>query len=129
MYVLMLWFSYCRFPSTGWSHQTKNYTFLPFLQDGRCHEPVSILRQIFSGVILLSTARMVSTSESTTDISAIYGPFQPCQRFDATPRHRNDISYRELFGAVLSDLRSPGSVGRPAGDVFARACVGDRRRH
>ena len=28
--------------------------------------------------------------------------------------------YRESFGDVLSDLRSPGSVCRPAGVVFVR---------
>ena len=35
------------------------------------------------------------------------------------------VFYRDFFGGVLSDLRSPGSVGRSAGAVFVRACVGD----
>ena len=37
------------------------------------------------------------------------------------------ICYRELSGDVLSDLPSPGSVGRPARGVFARTCAGDRK--
>ena len=36
-------------------------------------------------------SRVASASESTTGITAIYGAFQPSQRFDPTPRHRNDI--------------------------------------
>ena len=36
-------------------------------------------------------SREASTSETTTGISAIYWPLRPAQRFDATPRHRNDI--------------------------------------
>ena len=38
-----------------------------------------------------SRSREGLPSKSTTGISAIYGPFLPSQRFDATPRHRNYI--------------------------------------
>ena len=57
--------------------------------------------------------REASTSQSTTGISATYRAFQPSQRFDAIPRHRNDL-YRDFFGGVLSDLRPSGNVGRPS---------------
>ena len=36
-------------------------------------------------------------------------------------------SYRDSFGGVLSDLRSSGSVGRPAGAAVVRTCTGDRK--
>ena len=36
-------------------------------------------------------SREASTSESTTGISVIYGAFLPSQRFDAMPRHRNEL--------------------------------------
>ena len=36
-------------------------------------------------------SREASTSKSATSIFAIYGAFQPSQRFDATPRHRTGI--------------------------------------
>ena len=64
--------------------------------------------------------------ESTNGISAIYGPFLPPQRFDATPRHRRYFC-RDSFGGGLSDLRSPGIVGRPDGAVVVRTCAGNRK--
>ena len=36
------------------------------------------------------------------------------------------IFYRDSFEGVISDLRSPGSVGRPAGPVVVGTCAGDR---
>ena len=36
------------------------------------------------------------------------------------------IFYRDSFEGVISDLRSPGSVGRPAGPGVVRTCAGDR---
>ena len=35
------------------------------------------------------------------------------------------MSGRDFFGGVLSDLRSPGMVGRPAGDDLVWTCAGD----
>ena len=34
---------------------------------------------------------------------------------------------RDSFGGVLSDLRSSGSAGRPAGAAVMRTCTGDRK--
>ena len=34
------------------------------------------------------------------------------------------IFYRDLYGGELSNLRSPGGVGRPVGAVTVRACAG-----
>ena len=34
---------------------------------------------------------------------------------------------RDSFGGVLSDLRSPGSVGHPAGAAVVRTCAADRK--
>ena len=35
------------------------------------------------------------------------------------------IFYRDSFGGVFSDFRSPGSVGLPAGAVVVTTCAGD----
>ena len=64
--------------------------------------------------------------ESTTGISAIYGPFLCSQRFGATPRVRgNVLSY--VLREILSDLPSLGNIGRRAGAVIVRAFAGDRK--
>ena len=55
-------------------------------------------------------------------LSVIYGAL-PCQRFKATPRQRGCVSSRNSFGCVLSDLRSPRSVGRPAGAAVVGTCA------
>ena len=42
-----------------------------------------------------------------------------------TPLVAGTVVYREFFGGVLSDHRSPGRVGRPAGVDLVGTCAGD----
>ena len=56
------------------------------------------------------------------------GQERSCPLSDLAQRHATGaMSYRNSFGGVVSDLRSPGSVGRPAGASVGGGCAGDRK--
>ena len=65
-------------------------------------------------------------SESAKSISAIYGPFSSPLGVLTQRLATGKIVCRDSFAGVLSDLRSRGSVGNPAGPAVVRTCAGDR---